>query len=646
MKKSKKILLLLVYVLIFQNVAFADENCVTVNNNTDCRFFYSEYEGRSLRNDNFYKGDTKNDFAFFSNAVDVTSLSSYNSDEEGYITSVKDQGSGGNCWAFAATAHLESFLVKNKNEPVTLDLSENHIKDMMISATGSPYGYDFPMNKGGTSSMAISYFMNGCGPVTEENSSYENREVVEDYGILANYPRLNYAVNSVATLPSLEHTDRIGFNETKKSLLNKVKKLIYENGSVVMSCYASGSDYKQGYNIFYTESSGTTKNNVQLSDHDVCVVGWNDEYSKGNFKAVNGEYPEVDGALIVKNSWGESAGEQGYFYISYCDYYCCDSVYSILDIKDKSDCSITNTHTGSYFLGGYIGYSSPNGYTEVYYGNVFTKNYSDEKLEKISLYMFADQKYDIYLRQANVINTEITYDYQTPNENTVMSICFEKGTIDDKLLCGDFSPEYDGYYTLPLEETFDLTSQNYAIYIKTTNSNGIAKIPFESDTLVLNEDRTYTVHKKAEVNPLESFYFGGRAETPDYEVYYDTYYSEDKVNFEINAITTSELSKSKIDYMSIVDTSNQRKTSFTKGENVKIAPVVDGINLQDKYLYCCVYDSENRLVKLFEKLIGNKDNVFSYENIPENFENYEIRAFVFDSLDNITPLGNVKIYGN
>lgn len=76
------------------------------------------------------------------------------------------------------------------------------------------------------------------------------------------------------------------------------------------------------------------------SNHTVCIVGWDDTYSRNNF--VKGHRPPGDGAWIVKNSWGsqtdykvlkngekigcnawgvkdEDGKSTGYFYLSYYD---------------------------------------------------------------------------------------------------------------------------------------------------------------------------------------------------------------------------------------------------------------------------------------------------------------------------------------
>lgn len=52
------------------------------------------------------------------------------------VTKVKNQGSCGSCWAFAATAAHESYQIQFKNQPGTIDLSEQQLVDC---AGISPY---------------------------------------------------------------------------------------------------------------------------------------------------------------------------------------------------------------------------------------------------------------------------------------------------------------------------------------------------------------------------------------------------------------------------------------------------------------------------------------------------------------------------
>lgn len=56
---------------------------------------------------------------------------------------------------------------------------------------------------------------------------------------------------------------------------------------------------------------------INMANHGVTVVGWDNHFSKDNFLADH--KPPEDGAWIVRNSWGQDWGMDGYFYLSYYD---------------------------------------------------------------------------------------------------------------------------------------------------------------------------------------------------------------------------------------------------------------------------------------------------------------------------------------
>ena len=67
-----------------------------------------------------------------------------------------------------------------------------------------------------------------------------------------------------------------------------------------------------------TETYAEYTDSVYASpDHGVTIVGWDDNYPASSFP--EDHQPPADGAWIVRNSWGNGYGIDGYFYLSYYD---------------------------------------------------------------------------------------------------------------------------------------------------------------------------------------------------------------------------------------------------------------------------------------------------------------------------------------
>lgn len=85
-------------------------------------------------------------------------------------------------------------------------------------------------------------------------------------------------------------------------------------GALGTSIHADAINYSTYYNetnsALYYYGSGKV-------DHDVAIVGWDDNYSRNNFNTV----PPNNGAWIIRNSWGSGWGDNDYFYLSYYDTY-------------------------------------------------------------------------------------------------------------------------------------------------------------------------------------------------------------------------------------------------------------------------------------------------------------------------------------
>ena len=223
------------------------------------------------------------------NETDVLVIpSSYSLLDHNYVTPVKDQQAGGNCWAFTALAVLESCIKKATGSEY--DFSEENMKNLM--ALYSDYGWKIDSNQGGYTNMPYGYLTSWLGPVNDTLDLYEDHSTLSP------------------VLDSLLHVQNILFLKRNNATDNDaIKTAILKYGAVGTSMFYD-SYYLNNGESYYTWVS-------TYSNHAVTIVGWDDNYSKLNFKF--GSTIEGDGAWIVRNSWGTNFASNGYFYVSYYD---------------------------------------------------------------------------------------------------------------------------------------------------------------------------------------------------------------------------------------------------------------------------------------------------------------------------------------
>ncbi|MEW5825453.1 MAG: lectin like domain-containing protein, partial [Candidatus Bipolaricaulota bacterium] len=201
----------------------------------------------------------------------------------GRLTAVRDQGSCGACWSFAAMASLESWLLTDGAG--TWNLSESNLKEC--------HGFDWTPCEGGNSTIAMAYFARQDGPVSEADDPYRDYAV----GCSPGHP-LQKAVGETLLIP-----DRSGPLDN-----DAIKQAVTTYGAVATEIYWSSTAYSSTNRAYYYSGSA-------VPNHGVAIVGWNDAYSRTLFRTS----PPGDGAWIVRNSWGIGWGDGGYFYASYYD---------------------------------------------------------------------------------------------------------------------------------------------------------------------------------------------------------------------------------------------------------------------------------------------------------------------------------------
>ena len=217
----------------------------------------------------------------------------------GILPDVKNQGSYGTCWSFASLAALEtSYRKQYASAP---DTSELHQAWYVYKDPRPGYSYSFnypqktPLNQGGNSSKSIA-FLSRAGTAAEHELPYTSADIVESL-TSGKYPE-DYS-NPIR----LKEAYRIG--KVTSDNRAEVKELIRQHGAVTFSYCHMEEDFSS--TSYYSRKDDITKG------HMVDAVGWDDDYPRENFK----DTPASNGAWLIKNSWGSSWADDGYFWISY-----------------------------------------------------------------------------------------------------------------------------------------------------------------------------------------------------------------------------------------------------------------------------------------------------------------------------------------
>ena len=250
------------------------------------------------------------------------------------LPEARNQNPFGTCWAFAAVGAMEIDLIKDNNAKSSIDLSEfflayfaaHNYPDPKDGGEGDSVSvtiYDKYkslrnyLDLGGMSTMAYHILASLIGTTTEADNPYpagrsEAEKTPSEYTAIA--AQITGAYN-------LKGSDAEG-----------LKQQIQDHGSVKVSVFMVSGSYlsnnqvysvkdsegkELGYYSGYNSSTASLYGTYKTTNHDVLLVGWDDNYSKDNF--LSGLKPSSNGAWKARNSWGTSFGQNGYFYISYED---------------------------------------------------------------------------------------------------------------------------------------------------------------------------------------------------------------------------------------------------------------------------------------------------------------------------------------
>lgn len=194
--------------------------------------------------------------------------------ELGGVTSVKNQGPCGSCWAFATVGALECNVLIN--DGIEVDLSEQWLVSCNQNGWGCNGGWwahDYHQWK------PDSFF--GTGAVLEKNFPYTASDAPCD----GPYPH-HYLIDSWSY---------IGLSGMMP-FVDSIKQAIMDYGPISVAVAVDSA--------FGEYSGGIFNGNYTGINHCVVLVGWDDNQGE-------------EGVWILRNSWGPGWGENGYMRIEY-----------------------------------------------------------------------------------------------------------------------------------------------------------------------------------------------------------------------------------------------------------------------------------------------------------------------------------------
>lgn len=376
-----------------------------------------------------YTWDIEKNVATATDVSGVTSIypSKYDLREKKRNTPVKNQGSLGTCWASASVGALETSLLPEES----LRFSVDHMT-MRNS-------FQLTQNDGGEYTMGMAYLTAWQGPVYEADDPYGD-------GV------------SPKGLEAVKHVQEIQVIEGKD--FEKIKEAIFKYGGVQTSIYSALRSSQSTSSFYNSANNAYCYIGTEKPNHDVMIIGWDDNYSKDNFSVK----PEGDGAFICQNSWGTGFGDEGIFYISYYDTNIGvhNVVYTGIEETDNYD-SIYQSDLCGWV--GQLGFNKES----IYGANVFEAEKA-QKLKAAGFYATGkDTEYEVYVVR------NFTDESSFERKEKVAS-----GKLDNA-----------GYYTIPFSKNLPVKEgERFAIvvYLKTPDAVHPMAIEYKADATTSKVD--------------------------------------------------------------------------------------------------------------------------------------------------------------
>lgn len=459
---------------------------------------------------------------------------------------VRDQDPYGTCWAFSTMGLLEYDLINNNLADKNINLSPlqlayftyNFVQDPLGGTVNDTAYYHNEnasqsyLDTGGNYEYSIRRLSQWIGAVNESDVPYSLAKSTITTPLDSKYA---YDYNSVY----LKNAYLINIKENP----DDVKQMIMDQGGVgvMYSHYYDGMTSTVHPSAYYDNGKQTGGGGT----HAAMIVGWDDNYSKDNFKTA--EKPIKNGAWLIRNSWGFY---EAYFWMSY-------ETTSLASTAYVFDCTNTRPYDNNYQLDGGLESHMKSEITTAY--NIYTvkekENVESESLKAVSV---------SFTKAANVNYTlEVYTDLYKKNNPSY-------GNKEPALTQSGMTT-YAGVYTIPLEKEVELKpGTKYCVVVK-TDKGAIDYEQAKATATSLDPENSKPVWDQT-------------VSLADYLSYYktegSTSYSVSWNNFRIKAFTTNNY-KQKKDISNAVIT---KKDDFSP-DNLSVNVTYDNVSLKQDVDY-------------------------------------------------------------